>query len=78
MLQHPRHFLTDLSVEQRQMHIQIRACSFVAPGSTLPPTNSHNSPRDLWAGRWQMRDLFPLQIRAATTSVTFFHAGRLK
>ena len=50
----------------------IRACSFVSPGSTLPPTNSHNRPRALWAGRRQIRNLSPSQMSAATTSVTVF------
>ena len=58
-------------------HIQrdgqfLLTCFLVSPGSTLPPTNSHSSPLALWAGRWQIMNLSPSQIRAATTSVTIF------
>ena len=53
------------------LHSRIRACSFVSPGSTLPPTNSQRSPLALCAGRWQIMNLLFFQMRAATTSVTF-------
>ena len=50
-------------------HSRIRACSFVSPNSTLLLTNSQRSPLALCAGRWQIMNLSPCHMRAATTSI---------
>ena len=57
-------------------HSRARACSFVSPGPTLPPTNSHSRPRALCSGRWHIMNFPPSHMRAATTSVMRFASIR--
>ena len=54
------------------LHSRIKACSFVSPCSTLPPTNSQRSARALFAGLWQTKNLSLSHISAATTSTIIF------
>ena len=66
------------STASSSLHSRIRACSLVSPGSTLPPTNSHRRPRALCAGRWQIMNFSPCQMRAATTSVIIISISVIK
>lgn len=62
-------FPTVISTSSSSLHSLLRASSLFSPFSTFPPTNSQSKARALFFGRWHIRNLLSLFIRAATTSV---------
>ena len=61
-------FPTVISTSSSSLHSLFKASSRLSPDSTFPPTNSHSNARDLFSGLWQIRNLSPRHISAATTS----------